>query len=320
MSTSLLHTQFGLSSSDPQASLRLSQQAPSFLKTQPSRFPSFPFSIFSQRESPELWTSYEQLLAACLRTGDDKSARECLDRLSSRFGEDNERVMGLRGLYDEATAADETALKKVLERYDGILQENPVNVPVLKRRIAVLRSLGRAGEAISSMVEFLDAFPTDAEAWCELSDLYHSQGLSSQSIFCLEEALLILPNAWNLHARLGELLYISTHSPESPEMTLKPLAESVRRFCRSIELCDDYVRGYYGLNLSTTRLLERLGPKSRRDETLPTAETTQKLYDLSVQKLREIVKERCVAGRSPEFNESELITAQALLDRLSKSS
>lgn len=48
------------------------------------------------------------------------------------------------------------------------------------------------------MVEFLDAFPTDAEAWCELSDLYHSQGLSSQSIFCLEEALLILPNAWNV--------------------------------------------------------------------------------------------------------------------------
>lgn len=36
--------------------------------------------------------------------------------------------MGLRGLYDEATAADDAALKKVLERYDGILQENPVNV------------------------------------------------------------------------------------------------------------------------------------------------------------------------------------------------
>jgi hypothetical protein len=29
----------------------------------------------------------------------------------------------------------------------------------------------------------------------------------------------------------------------------KYLAESVRRFCRSIELCDDYLRGYYGLKL-----------------------------------------------------------------------
>jgi len=29
----------------------------------------------------------------------------------------------------------------------------------------------------------------------------------------------------------------------------KQLAESVKRFCRSIELCDDYLRGYYGLKL-----------------------------------------------------------------------
>lgn len=27
------------------------------------------------------------------------------------------------------------------------------------------------------------------------------------------------------------------------------LAESVKRFSRSIELCDDYLRGYYGLKL-----------------------------------------------------------------------
>jgi hypothetical protein len=24
-------------------------------------------------------------------------------------------------------------------------------------------------------------------------------------------------------------------------------AEALKRFCRSIELCDDYLRGYYGL-------------------------------------------------------------------------
>jgi hypothetical protein len=52
-----------------------------------------------------------------------------------------------------------------------------------------------------------------------------------------------------LHAKLGELLYMSTDNPESPEATLPVLAESVRRFCRSIELCDDYLRGYYGLKL-----------------------------------------------------------------------
>lgn len=33
----------------------------------------------------------------------------------------------------------------------------------------------------------------------------------------------------------------------SASLTL--LADSIRRFCRSIELCDDYIRGYYGLKL-----------------------------------------------------------------------
>ena len=29
----------------------------------------------------------------------------------------------------------------------------------------------------------------------------------------------------------------------------KALTEAMRRFCRSIELCDDYIRGYYGLKM-----------------------------------------------------------------------
>lgn len=68
----------------------------------------------------------------------------------------------------------------------------------MKRRIALLRSMSRNSNATSALVEFVDAFPTDSEAWCELSDLYQRQGMHSQAIFCLEEALLISPNAWNV--------------------------------------------------------------------------------------------------------------------------
>ena len=53
-------------------------------------------------------------------------------------------------------------------------------------------------DAIAALVELLDSSPTDAEAWSELSDLYHSQGLYQQAIFSLEEVLLITPNAWNV--------------------------------------------------------------------------------------------------------------------------
>lgn len=58
--------------------------------------------------------------------------------------------------------------------------------------------MSRILEAIDALVELLDAFPTDAEAWCELADVYQSQAMYSQACFCLEEALLVSPNAWNV--------------------------------------------------------------------------------------------------------------------------
>lgn len=68
----------------------------------------------------------------------------------------------------------------------------------MKRRVTLLRSLNRPSQAIAALIKLLDAVPTDAEGWCELADLYQSQGLGSQAIFSLEEALLIAPNSWNV--------------------------------------------------------------------------------------------------------------------------
>lgn len=50
---------------------------------------------------------------------------------------------------------------------------------------------------------------------------------------------------------MGEVLYISlAGSSGGNEHTQdKVLAEAVRRFCRSIELCEGYLRGYYGLKM-----------------------------------------------------------------------
>ncbi|OJD25216.1 hypothetical protein ACJ73_03424 [Blastomyces percursus] len=324
MTSSLpLDLQMALNSPDPRAVLRLSQQAQSFLKSHPAQQLSFPFSVFATSETPELWLTYEQLLLACLRTGDDESARQCLERLSKRFGPANERIMALKGVYEEALAQDQDALEEILTGYEKVLGHNPVNVPILKRRIALLRSMLRSVDAISALVDFLDVFPTDAEAWCELADLYQTQGMGMQAIFCLEEALLVVPNAWNLHARLGEVEYISSTSSDNQETTLKLLADSVRRFCRSIELCDDYLRGYYGLKLSTTRLLDKQAAKSAAqtkggDVGLPTQETLTKLQALSTRKLREIVQSRSADIKSWERNQSELIATQELLDREDK--
>lgn len=70
--------------------------------------------------------------------------------------------------------------------------------PILKRRVAILRTMDKPIDATAALVEFLEAFPTDGEAWSELASLYQSQGMARQAIFCLEEALLIAPNSWNV--------------------------------------------------------------------------------------------------------------------------
>lgn len=53
-----------------------------------------------------------------------------------------------------------------------------------------------------------------------------------------------------LHARLGEIEYVAaTSTTEGTENSYALLADAVRRFSRSVELCDDYLRGYYGLKV-----------------------------------------------------------------------
>lgn len=51
-----------------------------------------------------------------------------------------------------------------------------------------------------------------------------------------------------VHARLGEVLYIYANSLGSGDINHQ-LQSSIQYFCRSIELCDDYLRGFYGLAL-----------------------------------------------------------------------
>lgn len=128
--------------------------------------------------------------------------------------------------------------------------------------------MGRLADAVSSLVQLLDFLPTDAEAWSELADLYLLQGMYQQAIYATEEVLVLAPNAWNvrvpnepsqldlsidnsqIHARLGEILYMAATAPGAAGASYqKYMAEAVKRFSRSIELCDDYLRGYYGLKL-----------------------------------------------------------------------
>lgn len=126
MSSSILHPPAHLS---PSVALQLSRQAPELLSKTPTSITPFSLgSVYATPESAEQWTTYENLMLSCLRTGDQQSARTCLDRLLARFGENNERLMALQGLYKEATAESDTELQRVLKEYDAILESDPGNM------------------------------------------------------------------------------------------------------------------------------------------------------------------------------------------------
>lgn len=220
MAPSLLHPPSHLS---PSQALELLQRAPAILQNSPRTISSSPLtSLFSSPESTELWITVENLLLSCLRTGDEKAAHECLERLILRFGDDNERIMAFQGLLKEADAPDNAALEKVLKEYDGILAQGETNIvsgpnfsllvnsarlilrlqPITKRRIALLRTLGRTADAVSGLSALLDFCPVDAESWAELADIYSSQGMYAQAVYALEEVLVLAPNAWNVGAHI----------------------------------------------------------------------------------------------------------------------
>jgi tetratricopeptide (TPR) repeat protein len=320
MATVLARPQGQLS---PAEALRLAQQAPSILKSNPKAFSASPLvSLFSAAETSELWTIYENLIITCLQTGDDDSAHLCLERLILRFGDANERVMALKGLIKEAAATNNNELQAVLKEYEDILQQDGTNIYIAKRRVALLRSMGKTAEAISSLVWLLEFNPTDAEGWAELSDLYLSQGLYSQAIYALEEVIVLAPNAWNLHAKLGEVTLMAANET-SDGSSQKYLANSVKRFCRSIELCEDYLRGYYGLKKVTDKVLAEAA-KSKKQQSedgefaLPDQETLKKLNQAATQKLAEIV--RRYGAQEPlwqGYNADEIAAARELLDKSS---
>ncbi|KAF2725489.1 tetratricopeptide repeat domain-containing protein [Polychaeton citri CBS 116435] len=320
-------------STNPTQTLSLSQRATPWISSQQtllSKLP-YPLNLLITSESQEKWQSHENLYLSSLISGDNETAFQLLAALKDRFGPVNERVLALDGLYREASASSDAELETVLKRYDDLLEEDGTLFAIHKRKVALLKSMGKTSEAAKALVELIDSSPTDAEAWAELADLYITQGSFEQAVFCLEEVLTVVPNAWNMHARLGEVLFLQAQQKgENTGELAKALSEGVRRFCRSVELCDDYLRGYYGLKLSTTRLIELMhkpgsGKQSKAssdanatggDLPVPPIEAIQTLNELATSKLTDIIR-RGVAGESgwDGYSPAELIAARELLDR-----
>lgn len=210
----------------PQTARWLSLKSPHILSHPPTSSLPWPLSLLFSRETPESWTIHENLFYSALRTGDETSANAILARLEARFGDQNERIITLRGIYNEATAQSDADLEKVFEGYEKILKEDPTNMSVRKRRVAVLKALGRPQDAITAITVLLQNSPTDVEAWAEASELYASQAAWGQAIYCAEEVLLIMPNAWSVSSSSHPAWNSGTDMNTRHTHTLQPYTTS----------------------------------------------------------------------------------------------
>lgn len=128
-----------------------------------------------------------------------------------------------------------------------------------------------------------------------------------------------------MHAKLGEVLYVAASAAPGGER-LVGLVRTMKTFCRSIELCDDFLRGFYGLKLTTNELKEAMSSsgdvnsaKRALEEdgsSVPPLTTIEKLNELSTKKLVEIVRKSSSSDYDWEgYAEAEVIAARELLDR-----
>jgi hypothetical protein len=102
----------------------------------------------------------------------------------------------------------------------------------------------------------------------------------------------------------------------------------LKHFCRSIELNDSYLRGYYGLKLITSKLIpvlsdpastpnKRGGNNQDDDEVpLPKIGTVKKLEEIATTKLAEIIR-KASSGKTG-YDQAEIVAARELLDRQGK--
>lgn len=179
---------------------------------------------YPRRLADRMWSVCEQVLFAALDLHQHDVATRCLDRLASKFSPTSVRVRRLEGMIYEAQGKYRLAR----EIYADLLKENPANMLVMKREIAILRAQGQISEAIVKCNDLLATFPVDASSWQELAELHCGLARYASAAFCYEELILVHPLESMYHLKLAEL-YVTMGA-------LDDVRAARKHYCQSLEL------------------------------------------------------------------------------------
>uniref|UniRef100_A0A8C5E3G5 ER membrane protein complex subunit 2 n=2 Tax=Gouania willdenowi TaxID=441366 RepID=A0A8C5E3G5_GOUWI len=185
----------------------------------------------SSKLGDDIWIIYEQVMIAALDCSRDDLAHTCLQELRRQFP-DSHRVKRLTGMRLEA-----------LERKT----QQPKNPPAArKRKISILKALGKSAEAIRELNEYLEQFVGDQEAWHELSELYINEHDYGKAAFCLEELMMTNPHNHLYCEQYAEVKYT--------QGGLENLELSRKYFAQALRLNNRNMRALFGFYMSASHI------------------------------------------------------------------
>ncbi|VVA96494.1 unnamed protein product [Arabis nemorensis] len=151
---------------------------------------------------PDEWTLYEQVAIAAMDCQSLSVAQNCIKVLQKKFPE-SKRVGKLEALLLEAKGMWEEAEKA----YTSLLEDNPLDQVIHKRKVAMAKALGKPSLAIEHLNKYLEVFMADHDAWRELAEIYVSLQMYKQAAFCYEELILSQPTLPLYHLAYADVLY-----------------------------------------------------------------------------------------------------------------
>jgi tetratricopeptide (TPR) repeat protein len=186
----------------------------------------------------ERYNILEQLLVAYLDVGKVEKAVSLLSQLETQFrGSRMEilraRILEVQGNYEAAMAV-----------YTKQLEIDPTHMGLSRRRAMAHVAKGDRTKAIEYLVQHVDTFAQDVDAWISLAKLYCQHGFYKQAVFCYEELMLLKPKDHVSMLHYAELVY-----------GLGQWETALQYYCSVVEIVPDCLMAWYGIHLTTRSLL-----------------------------------------------------------------
>ncbi|EAU84041.1 tetratricopeptide repeat domain 35 [Coprinopsis cinerea okayama7 len=201
----------------------------------------------------EGWAFLEQLALAAIDLDRLEVADACIAQLANKFP-DSPRVDVLTGIRIEATEP----LDIVLSYYRELLQKDSTNAAAWKRKISVLRQKGGIDQATEELIQYLDTFYTDPEAWLELADIYVTNRQYTSGLQALSHALALNPQNPFTFVQFAETAYSAGDLPLALKMFLVAV-DMIERDLDSPQTTPPTglaIRAWWGVKLCSRHLLE----------------------------------------------------------------